>query len=248
MNIDTYTADILANLSLVKQRIQHAVNAAGRSPEAVQLLMATKTVSAEKIKVAIDAGEALIGENKVQELKEKDYLLGTLPIQRHFIGHLQTNKIKDVLRYANCIQSVDRPDLVEKLDSRLQFENRTIDIFVQVNTSFEESKFGVHPDEAIRLIEKVRSYGTMRIKGLMTIGLFDADPEKVKPSFRLLREIRDSALRDGLLSPDGTALSMGMSGDLETAIAEGATIVRVGTSIFGKRQYPDAYYWNENGN
>lgn len=248
MNTDIHTADIPANLAHVRQRIQAAASLAGRPADEVQLLLATKTVTAEKIKVAIDAGEMLIGENKVQELKQKDYLLHTLPVQRHFIGHLQTNKIKEVLKYVTCIQSLDRAELAEKLDSRLQYEGRSLDVFVQVNTSFEESKFGAHPDAAIGLLEKVRAYGTMHIKGLMTIGLFDADPEKVRPSFRLLREIRDTALREGLLHPDGAHLSMGMSGDLATAIEEGATIVRVGTSVFGKRQYPDSYYWNEKSN
>jgi len=248
MNTDIHTADILANLAHVRQRIQAAASLAGRPADDIQLLLATKTVTAEKIKVAIEAGETLIGENKVQELKQKDYLLHTLPVQRHFIGHLQTNKIKEVLKYVTCIQSVDRAELAEKLDSRLQYESRSLDVFVQVNTSFEESKFGAHPDEAISLLEKVRAYGTMRIKGLMTIGLFDADPEKVRPSFRLLREIRDTALREGLLSSDAAHLSMGMSGDLETAIQEGASIVRVGTSVFGKRQHPDSYYWNEKSN
>lgn len=248
MDTAIYTADIIANLAQVRHRIQNAAIRSGRKKEEVQLLLATKTVQAEKIKIAVDAGEILTGENKVQELKQKDYLLSTLPVQRHFIGHLQTNKIKEVLKYVNCIQSLDRAELAEKLDSRLRFESRTLDVFVQVNTSFEESKFGIHPDHAISLLENVRAYSTMRIKGLMTIGLFDADPEKVRPSFRLLREIRDTALREGLLSPDATHLSMGMSGDLETAIEEGATIVRVGTSVFGKRQYPDSYYWNEKSN
>ncbi|MBW8682820.1 YggS family pyridoxal phosphate-dependent enzyme [Chitinophaga rhizophila] len=247
MDIAAQSADILANLHLIRQRIAAAAAKAGRSATDIQLLLATKTVAAENIKVAADAGATLLGENKVQELKEKDYLLGTLPVQRHFIGHLQTNKIKDVLKYVTCIQSVDRQELAEKLDSRLQYEKRTMDVFVQVNTSFEESKFGVHPDEAIRLLEQVKSYGTLQVKGLMTIGLFDADPEKVRPSFRLLREIRDTAIQQKLLSPDAAHLSMGMSGDLETAIEEGATIIRVGTAVFGKRQYPDSYYWNEQG-
>lgn len=241
-------SDILANLDLVRRRIEVVALRAGRAPNDVRLLLATKTVSAEKIKVAVDAGAVLTGENKVQELKEKDELLGRLPIERHFIGHLQTNKIKDVLKYVNCIQSVDRLDLASKLHSRLQAEGRSLDVLIQVNTSFEESKFGAHPDGALQLIEQVGAFDTIKIKGLMTIGLFDADPEKVRPSFRLLRELRDKALEQGLLPAGANALSMGMSGDLETAIEEGATIVRVGTSVFGKRQYPDSYYWNEQKN
>lgn len=236
------------NLNIIRNRIATATGKAGAAAGSVRLLLATKTVSAENIKLALDAGENLIGENKVQELKEKDELLRTLPVERHFIGHLQTNKIKDVLKYVSCIQSVDRPELAEKLHQRLLYENRKIEVLVQVNTSFEESKFGAHPDEALKLIETVRSFDTIHVKGLMTIGLFAADPEQVRPSFRLLREIRDEALRRNLLLPGDDTLSMGMSGDLETAIEEGATIVRVGTAIFGQRQYPDSYYWNEKNN
>ena len=242
------TNDILSSLALVKERILLATENAGRAPGSVRLLLATKTVPAEKILVAIEAGEVLTGENKVQELKEKDNLLRNLPVERHFIGHLQTNKIKEVLKYVNCIQSLDRFELAEKLHQRLLYEGKTMDVLVQVNTSFEQSKFGAHPDDAFRLIEKVRLLDTLQVKGLMTIGLFAADPEKVRPSFRLLRKIRDQALLSGLLPSGADALSMGMSGDLEMAIAEGATIVRVGTSIFGKRQYPDSYYWSEKNN
>lgn len=240
--------DIISNLAIVRDRITTATEKAGRAPGAVRLLLATKTVPAERVRIAVEAGEGLTGENKVQELKEKDHLLRNLALERHFIGHLQTNKIKEVLKYVNCLQSLDRPGLAEKLHQRLMYEGRTMEVMVQVNTSFEQSKFGAHPDDAFRLIEKVRSLDTLQVKGLMTIGLFEADPEKVRPSFRLLREIRDQALQNGLLPPDANALSMGMSGDLETAIEEGATIVRVGTSIFGKRQYPDSYYWNEKNN
>jgi PLP dependent protein len=246
MNAEISAHDIAVNIARIKLRIQAGCNKAARKEKEVRLLLATKTVTAEKIKWAIEAGETLTGENKVQELKQKDDLLGNLNIERHFIGHLQTNKIKDVLKYVQCIQSVDRLDLVEKLDSRLQQEGRSIDILFQVNTSFEESKFGAHPDEALVLLKKISTYDTLNIKGLMTIGLFDADPEKVRPSFALLRQIRDQAIQEGILLPTARELSMGMSGDLETAIEEGATIIRVGTAIFGKRQYPDSYYWNEN--
>ncbi|WP_127127021.1 YggS family pyridoxal phosphate-dependent enzyme [Pseudoflavitalea rhizosphaerae] len=240
--------DIISNLAIVRDRIITATEKAGRAPGSARLLLATKTVPAERVRIAVEAGEVLTGENKVQELKEKDHLLRNLALERHFIGHLQTNKIKEVLKYVNCIQSLDRPELAEKVHQRLMYEERTVEVMVQVNTSFEQSKFGAHPDDAFRLIEKVRSLDTLQVKGLMTIGLFEADPEKVRPSFRLLREIRDQALQNGLLPPDANELSMGMSGDLETAIEEGATIVRVGTSIFGKRQYPDSYYWNEKNN
>jgi len=236
---------IAANLERVHQRINIACRKAGRSSREVQLLLATKTVSVEKIRAAICAGERIVAENKVQELKQKMPLLSDLSIESHFIGHLQSNKIKDVIKYVSCIQSVDRVELVEKLDRRLQHEGRSMNIFMQVNTSFEKSKFGVHPDNAFRLIRTICKYDTLVLKGLMTIGLFDADPDRVRPSFSLLRQIRDKALQEGLLPSKAIHLSMGMSGDLETAIEEGATIVRVGTAIFGRRSLPDNYYWNE---
>lgn len=245
MNMEAEATGIRDNLALIKRRIQEACKMAGRPAAEVRLLLATKTVPAERIRLAVEMGERLLGENKVQELKEKDAVLAAMPVERHFIGHLQTNKIKEVLKYVDCIQSVDRPDLVEKLDARLQRAGRRMAVFAQVNTSFEESKFGAPPSEALQLIRKIGQYGTLQLKGLMTIGLFDADPEKVRPSFRLLRQLRAEAIGAGLLPVDAE-LSMGMSGDLETAIAEGATLVRVGTAIFGKRQYPDSYYWNEN--
>lgn len=238
---------IKENLKVIHQRITDACTRVSRDTSSVRLLLATKTVSAERVKLAIDAGENLIGENKVQELKLKDDLLSTLPIERHFIGHLQTNKVKDVLKYVSCIQSVDRLSLVEALDKRLQSEGRSIDVFVQFNTSNEESKFGLHPSEAHTFFKSIKQYNTLNIKGLMTIGLLDNDNENVRPSLSSLRQIREELLNENLL--DGSIeLSMGMSKDLEIAIEEGATMVRVGSAIFGDRIYPGSYYWDEGVN
>lgn len=234
--------EIWANLSLIHKRMETACRDAGRDPGEVKLLLATKTVSAERIKIALTAGEHLIGENKVQELKEKFEELKSVPHEAHFIGHLQSNKVKEVLKYAHCIQSVDRMSLAEKLQKRLEYEDRTMDIFIQVNTSFEDSKFGIAPDQALPFARKIKSMDRMNIKGLMTIGLFSAEDDKVRRCFRLLKKIQEEMLDEGFNTHE---LSMGMSGDLEIAIAEGATIIRVGTAIFGKRKYPDSYYWNE---
>lgn len=236
---------ILENLKDIHQRIKQACEHSGRSENEVQLLLATKTVAAQNILIALQAGEQLIGENKVQELKEKQEELKSQPHKSHFIGHLQTNKIKDVLKYADCIESVDRLDLVEKLDKRLQFEGRQLDIFMQVNTSYEESKFGVSPEEALTLIKQISNYDTLKVKGLMTIGLFTSEHEKLRKCFQQLKSIQSQIIELDLPNIEMKELSMGMSGDLEIAIEEGATIVRVGTAIFGKRKYPDSYYWNE---
>ncbi len=237
---------ILENLKIILERIENACLKSNRNPNEVRLLLATKTVSAENIKIAIQAGQILIGESKVQEIKEKYEELQSITHENHFIGHLQTNKIKDILKYGvSCIQSVDRLDLAQKLHHRLVSENKTIEVMIQVNTSNEESKFGIHPDQAIALIQQVAQLGTLQIKGLMTIGLFSAEAEKVRHCFQLLKNIQQEAIALNIPNADMKELSMGMSGDLETAIAEGATIVRVGTAIFGKRIHPDSYYWNE---
>jgi len=239
----------LKNLNLILHRIEDACKQSQRNPEEVRLLLATKTVSAENIKIVLEAGQNLIAENRVQEVKEKYESLKSIPHESHFIGHLQSNKIKDLLKCGvSCIQSLDRLELAPKLHQRLLFENKTMDVLVQVNTSREESKFGVHPDEAVQLIQQVSQLETLKIKGLMTIGLFSAETEKGRKCFQLLKNIQREIISLQIANVKMKELSMGMSGDLETAIEEGATIVRVGTAIFGQRAYPDSYYWNENMN
>ncbi|MBA5791887.1 YggS family pyridoxal phosphate-dependent enzyme [Flavobacterium sp. xlx-214] len=239
--------DILNNLNVILDRIEKACLKSNRNPNEVKLLLATKTVSAEKIKVVLQANQTLIAENKVQELKEKFDDLKDIPHINHFIGHLQTNKIKDILKYdVSCIQSVDRLDLAEKLQQRLTLENKTIEVLIQVNTSNEESKFGAKPENTIELIQQIKKLDRLKIKGLMTIGLFSSETEKVRKCFQILKSIQQEIIKQNIPNVEMNELSMGMSGDLETAIEEGATIVRVGTAIFGQRIYPDNYYWNEN--
>ena len=238
---------IIENIAQIRNRIIGAALAAGRNPEEVKLLLATKTVSAENIKIALESGERLIGENRAQELKSKYTDLLDVPHQKHFIGYLQTNKIKELLRYdVTCIQSVDRLDLAEKLQARLEFEKKGIDVFVQVNTSNEESKFGIAPEKAIELTKQVAELPNIHIKGLMTIGLFSAEEAKVRVCFKLLKDIQQQIIALNLPGVEMNELSMGMSHDLEFAIEEGSTMVRVGTAIFGQRIYADSYYWNEN--
>lgn len=233
------------NIKRIRERIQLACHASGRHPSEVQLLLATKAVPAEKINLALLAGETLVGENKVQELQRKYPLLADDSLEWHFIGHLQTNKVKDVLKYVTCIHSVDRLKLGQVLHNQLIKENRTIDILVQVNTSNEESKFGVAPHEALQLIEQLARFETLNIKGLMTIGKLSSDINEARKCFRLLKCVQEEIVKASIPRVDMNILSMGMSGDLEVAIEEGATMVRVGTAIFGERIYPDSYYWNE---
>lgn len=237
--------EIIFNLLKVHQRIENACKASGRNPADVQLLLATKTVPADRIRIAIEAGETLMGENKMQELRDKDAELKNLPVERHFIGHLQMNKVKDILKYASCIQSLDRLNLADELHKQLLNQNRKLDVFVQVNTSYEESKFGLAPESVLDFIKQIQSYETLNIKGLMTIGLLDVEKEKMIPSLRLLRTIRDEIYAEGIEGLQDLKLSMGMSQDLELAIAEGSNMVRIGTSIFGNR-FLGKEIWNEN--
>ena len=238
--------NIIHNLNVILKRIENACINAGRNPKEVKLLMATKTVSTDRIKIALQTGQTLIAENKVQEVKEKYEDLKNIPHTSHFIGHLQTNKIKDILKYGvQCVQSVDRLDLAEKLHQKLLAEEREMDILIQVNTSNEESKFGVSPENALDLVKEISTLSTLKIKGLMTIGLFSSDEERVRTCFQLLKSLQQKITNLNLPNVEMKELSMGMSGDLEIAIQEGATIVRVGTAIFGERIHPDSYYWNE---
>lgn len=237
---------IAERLQQIRSRIDAACLKCGRNPEEVKLLFATKTVEPDQITQAFTAGMNYIGENKVQELKRKYPLLLGHQVAFHFIGHLQSNKIKDVIQYADCIQSVDRLSLAAALDRQLQKQGRSMDILMQVNTSYEESKFGANPEEAIILAKELSKFSTLKIKGLMTIGLFSADAEKVRKCFQLLTHLKKQIAALALPNTEMKELSMGMSGDFETAIQEGATIIRIGTALFGHRIYPDSYYWNEN--
>lgn len=236
---------IRKNLEIIHERMNKACEKTNRNPADVRLLLATKTVDTDRILWALKQGENLIGENKVQELAQKYAALESMQPEVHFIGYLQTNKIKEVIKWASCIESIDRIELAEKLHQRLTFEKKEINVLIQVNTSYEESKFGVAPEKAIELIRQVAKLDTIHIKGLMTIGLFSTDSERVRKCFKLLKNIQKEGMALQLPNVDLKELSMGMSGDLEIAIEEGATIIRVGTAIFGERIYPDSYYWNE---
>ncbi|KKO17887.1 MAG: YggS family pyridoxal phosphate-dependent enzyme [Candidatus Brocadia sp.] len=234
---------IKENLEQVRQNIANTARKAGKRPEDITLVMATKTVEPERIRQAIRAGGNIIGENKVQEALKKYEVLKDEDAEWHFIGHLQTNKVKDVLKFADMIHSVDRLSLVEKLDQRLQQEGRSLDILIQINTSHEESKYGVAPEDAVSLVKQTAKYDTFRVLGLMTIGLFTKDEIKIRQCFKVLKGIHDTLINEAINRVQMKYLSMGMSGDYQIAIEEGANMVRIGTAIFGARNTPDAYYW-----
>lgn len=225
---------IRENISAVRARMAEACARSGREVDSVRLLLATKTVDPARIRVAIEAGEKLVAENRVQEVRPKFEALEDLEYERHFIGHLQSNKINALIPYVSCLQTLDRMSLARKIQARLERDGETREVLIQVNTSGEESKFGLDPDEVEPFIRTIASLDRLEIRGLMTIGL-NAEPEVARPSLAGLRQIADR-IRD--LNLDGVEmreLSMGMTGDLEVAIEEGSTIVRVGSAIFGAR-------------
>ncbi|MBM4179369.1 MAG: YggS family pyridoxal phosphate-dependent enzyme [Ignavibacteria bacterium] len=224
--------NIKQNLILIHDRIVAACTACDRSADSVQLMLATKTQSADTLRQAVACGEHLFGENRVQELVPKHDELVELPITWHFIGHLQTNKVKDVVGRASCIQSVDRISLVEAIHHECTKKQTIVDVMIEVNTSFEESKHGLHPNDVPSFLDLIASYATLRVRGFMTIGANVDDEATVRKGFSILRDLREKSLH---VLPEATELSMGMSHDLEWAIAEGATIVRVGSAVFGQR-------------
>lgn len=228
------------NLAMVEQRIAAACAKAGRDRAEVRLLPITKTVPAHILRLAFAAGIRSFGENKIQEAMGKHEALSDLDIDWSIVGHLQTNKVKYLTRFAHEFHALDSLRLAEALNRRLDQEGRILAVHVQVNTSGEDSKFGLHPDALLPFVEALQQYPRLRPQGLMTLALFSTDMDRVRPCFELLRTLRDQALT---VDPAMTGLSMGMSGDYELAIAEGATVVRVGQAIFGARPTPDSLYW-----
>jgi hypothetical protein len=231
------TVDLLIaeNFASVRQRIAEAACASGRRPEEVRLVAVTKTVAVERIRQAASAGMCLFGENKIQEAVDKIDILGCRDMSWHFIGHLQKNKVKFIFGRFDLIHSVDGLDLAEKIHAEGIKEHAVMPILLQVNVSGEAAKFGVSPEQLEPLLLAVAGLSCVRARGLMTIPPFDADAEKSRKYFARLRELRDKMKR---LAPDATALdelSMGMSNDYAVAVEEGATLVRVGTALFGTR-------------
>ena len=235
---------LAANWADIRRRVDEACRAAGRDPADVAILPVSKTFGPAVVRAAVALGLHRFGENKVQEIRDKSGPLADCGIDWVMIGHLQTNKAKDVARLASEVQSLDRPELAEALHRRLQIEGRSLDVLVQVKTSREESKYGLPPAELPAFLDRLRQYATLRVRGLMTLAIHTDDPAEVRACFRELRELRDAAIARG---HDIPRLSMGMSGDFPLAIAEGATEVRIGTAIFGRRPTSDSFYWPETG-
>ncbi len=227
---------MLESVKKIHERIREAAAAAGRDPESVRLVGACKTVPPERIRPAVEAGVNILGENYIQEAGEKIEELSDLDISWHFIGHLQSNKAKFAVRWFDLIQTVDSAKLAREINKQAQKNSKVQDILVQVNSGGEASKSGVAAEHVPELIREISSLENISVKGLMSIPPFFDAPEKVRPYFRELAELRKKIEAMKIPGVSLKELSMGMTGDFEAAIAEGATLVRIGTAIFGKRQ------------
>lgn len=242
------TQTISANIADIRTRIDKACKRASRDPSEVRLLPVSKTKGNDVLRMAYDAGCRELGENKVQEAGNKAEALSDLTDLRwSLIGHLQKNKAKYVARFAHEFQALDSLRVAKALDRRLQTEGREMDVYVQINSSGEEQKFGVAPEDALDFVRQLPQFNALHVRGLMTLAVFSDDTERVRECFVRMRTLRQQLRQD---APEGISLnelSMGMSGDFETAIEEGATIVRVGQAIFGARNTPDSHYWPGSG-
>ena len=218
--------DIATNLERVRERLARAAERAGRRPDDVLLIAVSKTVDVERIRAAVAAGVTALGENRVQEAKTKIAELGR-PAAWHLIGHLQTNKVKDALPLFDVIHSLDRLELAREIERRAAARGQVVDALLQVNVAAEASKGGVGADAVGETLDTIGKLAHVRVRGLMTIPPEVERAEDSRPWFRRLREMAE---RHGLRE-----LSMGMSGDFEVAVEEGATMVRVGTAVFGPR-------------
>lgn len=213
-------------LQKVQEKIKRACIRAGRDPAEVRLVLVTKNVSVQAMREAFDRGMHDFGENRVQEFLEKKPKLPS-EIHWHFVGHLQKNKVKNLVGEITLLHSLDRIDLAVEVQRRAEFRGCTVEALLQVNTTGEAAKSGFSPQEVERVLKELKKFPRIRIRGLMTIGPLAEDTEKIRQSFRTLRLLRDDF---GLQE-----LSMGMSSDFQIAIEEGATILRIGTAIFGER-------------
>lgn len=224
-------------LNSIRQRIAAACHRAGRQEADVTLMAVSKTVSVERLREAIAAGLHIFGENRVQEAEAKIAQItdSHSRLEWHLIGPLQSNKARKAVALFDAVQSVDDESLAVRLNRLAEERGKRLPVFIEVLLDNEASKAGIAPNKALPLMEKVSKLSSLELKGLMTVPPFLANPEDVRPFFRQLRTLRDEAVRSGIAEASCTQLSMGMSHDFEVAIEEGATLVRIGTALFGVR-------------
>lgn len=235
MQIDTQVKELKYRLENVKNRIRKSAIDCQRDPQSIRLVAVSKTMSTKRVKEAIDAGVEILGENYIQEAREKIDRLSSYPVSWHFIGHLQTNKAKYAVRLFDLIHSVDSFKLAVELNKQAKKIGKVQDILIQINVGQEVSKSGASPKEAFDLVKNIGRLENLCLRGLMTMPPFFNAPQKVRPYFSSLCDLRDRIKAVMPTSVPVNELSMGMTGDFEVAIEEGATLLRIGTAIFGER-------------
>jgi len=233
--------DFAHRLAEVRARIERAAATAGRNPGTIELLPITKTLASDRLHTAIEAGLTRFGENRVKELVSKAGELRDCGVEWVQVGHLQTNKAAEVARHAAEFQALDSVRVAARLDRELATVDRTMPVYVQVNTSGEASKFGVAPDDALAFVRGLEAFAQLRPTGFMTLAIHADDADAIRSCFAKLRHLRDEACLT--IDANLNGLSMGMSGDFEIAIEEGATCIRVGQALFGARELPDSHFW-----
>jgi len=225
------------NLARVRERVRRAAERAGRDPAEITIVAVTKGVDAATVQAALELGITDIGENRVQEARDKFARLQMGPgVRRHMIGHLQTNKVRQALALFDVIHSLDRPELAAELSRRATALGRVVPVLVQVNVAREPTKHGLEPEKVLDFIREAAKLPGLRIEGLMTIAPLTNDPETVRPVFRRLRELSRQVEEAGIEGVRMQCLSMGMTNDFEVAVEEGSTCIRVGTALFGVRK------------
>ena len=235
-NSDPAQEQLAARLAGIRARIAAAAKSAGRGADEVKLIAISKTHPASVIKRAIELGATDLGENRVQEAEEKISIIGREAARWHLVGHLQANKARRAVNLFDVIHSLDSPDLARRLDRLCAEEGRErLAVLIQVDLGHEETKSGIDESELTHLVESLGSLSRLALVGLMTLPPFFDDPEQSRPFFRRLREMRDELAARGAFGGGKGELSMGMTHDFEVAIEEGATMVRIGTAIFGER-------------
>ncbi|NMB45883.1 MAG: YggS family pyridoxal phosphate-dependent enzyme [Firmicutes bacterium] len=229
--------DVLANWDVVQDRINRAAERVGRSPETIQVVAVTKGVAEDQIEPLVSRGMRAVGENRIQEAMSKYRAAAWRDqVEWHFIGHLQTNKVRQCLQLADLIHSVDSPRLIEEIQRRAErLELDQVRVLLQVNISREATKFGLKPAEVPMLLEEAIPCEKVLVEGLMTMAPFEEDPEKTRPVFRQLRLLGEELKQKGFPRFEMKYLSMGMTNDFEVAIEEGANLLRIGSAIFGRR-------------
>lgn len=229
--------DISQNLSSIHEEIEKSCKSAGRDPKEITLVAVSKTKPNEVILEAVTAGQFHFGENRMKELEDKMASISNTAIVWHFIGNLQTNKIKYISDRVNWIHSVEKAKYLKEIDKRAGQANRVVNALIQVNISDEKQKGGCKPEDLADILESAQDYKYVKVKGLMGMATFVDDPEEVRDEFKLLKELYDSHQKYNKGSVQLEHLSMGMTNDFKVAIEEGATMLRIGSAIFGERNY-----------